>query len=50
MSTPIPEQLTIAQKAGLDACRDLASSVFDSMRKLTELNLRTASSQKIKNC
>ncbi len=49
MSTPIPEQLTTVQKAGLDAFRDLASSVFGSMRELTELNLRAVNSALAEN-
>jgi phasin family protein len=49
MSKPIPEQWSTAQKAGLDAFRDLASKAFGSMRELTELNLQTVNSALTEN-
>jgi phasin family protein len=49
MSTPIPEQLSTARKAGLDAFRDLALKAFGGMRKLTELNLQTVNSALTEN-
>lgn len=44
MSTPIPEQLVTAQKAGLESFFGLATRAIESIEKLAELNLRAVKS------
>ncbi|WP_052409881.1 phasin family protein [Paraburkholderia oxyphila] len=44
MSTPIPEQLVTAQKAGLERFFGLATRTVESIEKLAELNLRAVKS------
>jgi phasin family protein len=49
MSTPIPEQLVSAQKAGVESFFGLAAKVFESFEKLAELNLQAVNSTLAKN-
>lgn len=44
MSTPIPEQLVTAQKAGLESFFGFATKAFESIEKLAELNLQAVKS------
>jgi phasin family protein len=49
MSTPIPEQLVAAQKAGLESFFGLATKAFESIEKLAELNLQMVKSTLAEN-
>lgn len=42
MTTLRPEQISVAQKAGVDSFFDLANTLFEGVEKVIELNLRTA--------
>jgi phasin family protein len=49
MSTPIPEQLVTAQKAGLDSFFGLATKAIESIERLAELNLQAVKSTLAEN-